>query len=820
MSDIDSFDIDSEVDGVNEILNSDSHPTNSNVWNNVKYWFYRNRLYWQSINNNYVGENGTSRDNGRGIPLYDLDNSGGRLDREHDGSLEFNHSVFNGKHSGLSSFIIRRKLLIRLISVLALFLTFTMLVSGSIKSTHPDQFTSASFLNNLINSHDFDPYKKYTNGSHPFYPLTMMISIDGFHPALISKKNTPFLHSLYTLEKEDYNITSTPYMIPSFPAQTFPNHWSLVTGDYPIDHGIVSNYFHDSVLDDIFEPQNEDPLFWYNASEPIWETIQRAYAKRDSSGKLIDLPYKVATHMWPGSNVDYSKLEKLINVKVPEERTPFYNVKYNQKETFDEKLKNILAYIDVEAISDRPQMILSYIPQIDAFGHLNGYPISVRNGIDEKNTKSGKAFVKLLKELDTFFETLFMEIKARNIEKFTNVLIVSDHGMSDIDVPENVIPYEELLSAESRKSLVSHAIYEGPILTLNVDKKATINSVYQELKRNLNQQLLSPFFNIYLSGQFPPEFNYNFDVESKENDILAKRRVPPIWVVPEPGFAIMDSSDIKKKKDTIIGSHGYNNTHIDMRSLFIGVGPYFNKGYVESFENVEIYKLLCDISGIKLKDRHISFRERKSINSAVESSSNKNEEEDDFETSLIKHNKDIFDANNFDLLLIEDDFSYIEDKFSKWNTYNYIWGGSKAWEEGYDDEDDETLENDTDSYIGGNITMASMPVPGIPSIISSLISSSAIITTDSSGTAHTTTLLQPNTIASTTSATTSASAIASSSASELVPSNSTLGDNVINWFGNLIDDAKDLIDGTKELIDNVVDEVEEMMNNEETSESI
>ncbi|KAJ4131389.1 Nucleotide pyrophosphatase/phosphodiesterase [Fusarium falciforme] len=41
-----------------------------------------------------------------------------------------------------------------------------------------------------------------------------------------------------------------------------------------------------------------------------------------------------------------------------------------------------------------------------------------------------------------------------------------------------------------------------------------------------------------------------------------------------------------------------------MRSVFIGMGPYFPQGYIEPFQNTEIYNLLCDICGVAEKDRN------------------------------------------------------------------------------------------------------------------------------------------------------------------------------------------------------------------------
>ena len=35
-----------------------------------------------------------------------------------------------------------------------------------------------------------------------------------------------------------------------YPSKTFPNHISIVTGNYPSNHGIISNYFYDIDFDE------------------------------------------------------------------------------------------------------------------------------------------------------------------------------------------------------------------------------------------------------------------------------------------------------------------------------------------------------------------------------------------------------------------------------------------------------------------------------------------------------------------------------------------------------------------------------------------
>lgn len=74
------------------------------------------------------------------------------------------------------------------------------------------------------------------------------------------------------------NGVRAKYTINVVPTITWPTHHSYVTGLYPESHGIVSNSFWDPVYKENFiydyDCSNYDPKF-YNASEPIWLTLQK-----------------------------------------------------------------------------------------------------------------------------------------------------------------------------------------------------------------------------------------------------------------------------------------------------------------------------------------------------------------------------------------------------------------------------------------------------------------------------------------------------------------------------------------------------------------
>lgn len=39
---------------------------------------------------------------------------------------------------------------------------------------------------------------------------------------------------------------------PQFPSMTFPNHYSIITGLYPANHGIIANHFKNPIDDTDF----------------------------------------------------------------------------------------------------------------------------------------------------------------------------------------------------------------------------------------------------------------------------------------------------------------------------------------------------------------------------------------------------------------------------------------------------------------------------------------------------------------------------------------------------------------------------------------
>ncbi|KAH3661995.1 hypothetical protein OGAPHI_006176 [Ogataea philodendri] len=383
-----------------------------------------------------------------------------------------------------------------------------------------------------------------SNGTHQFYPSTILVSLDGFHPHYISLALTPFLSKL--ISGKGYG---PPYMIPSNPTVTFVNHYTLVTGLKPSYHGIVSNRFYDSATNEAFVNTNNSialqPQWW--GGEPLWSTAARQGVSS-------------AVHMWPGSEVDYSAQLNPMDVD-----------KFNQSEVLSRKVERLMEWID-RPIETRPELMLSYVPTIDSLGHKYGV--------------SGPELSKGLVYVDNFLESLYWNLEQRNLRDLVNVVIVSDHGMAPTS-DDRLIYLDDLVEL----SKIEHT--DGwPLFGLRPYAEYDVDSVYEELLQNREADPMKDHYSVHKKQDIETVlFGGKGPYDS---------RIAPIWVIPDVGYSITTHEDMAKKKHyTPKGVHGYNNTAMLMRSLFVGTGPYFESKLGESykvvpFENTEVYNIVCE----------------------------------------------------------------------------------------------------------------------------------------------------------------------------------------------------------------------------------
>ncbi|KAI1295738.1 alkaline-phosphatase-like protein [Xylaria venustula] len=393
-----------------------------------------------------------------------------------------------------------------------------------------------------------------SNGTALFAPTTLIISLDGFRADFLTRGLTPRLNAFI---KEG---VSPLYMTPSFPSVTFPNHYTLATGLYPDSHGVVGNTFWDPALEAEFyytDPARSlDPKWW--GGEPFWVSAELQGVRS-------------AIHMWPGSEAHIHNMD------------PTFLDKYKGDEVLPKKVNRILEFIDKPGLENpkveeqlRPQLIAAYVPNVDAAGHLYG-----PNSTEILNT---------ITEVDTMLDQLFQGLEQRNLTDIVNVIIVSDHGMATTDV-SRMIQIEDLVDI----SKVEH-LDGWPLVGIRPKQLEDLQVLYNQAVEKVKD---NPNFEVYLKDKDMPE-RYHFS----NND-----RIAPLWIIPKTGWAIVEKGefDIQEAKANNIayhprGLHGYDHEHPLMRAIFVARGPAFPHlphSKVETFQNINVYNILCDSIGLE-----------------------------------------------------------------------------------------------------------------------------------------------------------------------------------------------------------------------------
>ncbi len=359
-------------------------------------------------------------------------------------------------------------------------------------------------------------------------PYVVVISLDGFRWDYVDK------YDAKNLRKFAGNGVHAKALIPSFPSLTFPNHFSLATGLYPDHHGIVNNSFYDPDLKRSYRIGDrkavEDNIFY--GGEPIWVTAENQGIKS-------------ASFFWVGSETDVKG------------GRPTYWKRYEHEFPFSQRIDTLIAWLS-KPEELRPHLVMGYFHDPDETSHAYG-PNSEETG-------------RCVRYLDSLMGVLIFKISQLPIANQINLIILSDHGMTDVS-PEKEIYVLNYL----KKEWISQYGGYGAISNLFVQPEY-IDSVLLALKD-------VPHLTVWKNKDIPARYHYG-----------TNRRCGDLTLLARDGWSL----NFKSSKLKYIGAHGYDNQDPDMHAIFYASGPAFAKNkQVPAFENVEVYGILCKILGLK-----------------------------------------------------------------------------------------------------------------------------------------------------------------------------------------------------------------------------
>ena len=227
-------------------------------------------------------------------------------------------------------------------------------------------------------------YQKRSTTAQEQY--VVMLSMDG------CRWDYPKLAHMPNLEAIAKRGVKAESLQPAFPANTFPNHYSMATGLYPDHHGIVDNSFYAPDLGKGYSIGNREAVENgdFYGGEPIWVTAEKQGVR-------------AASFFWVGSEADVQGIR------------PSIWKRYDGTVPYEARIDSVISWLQLPE-ERRPRLIMWYFDEPDASGHDHG-PESAE-------------IVQLLQRLDSLVGDFTAKVEQLAIADQVNIIVTADHGMA------------------------------------------------------------------------------------------------------------------------------------------------------------------------------------------------------------------------------------------------------------------------------------------------------------------------------------------------------------------------------------------------------
>lgn len=374
------------------------------------------------------------------------------------------------------------------------------------------------------------------SGTSSQRPIVILISIDGWRWDYLGMFNPPVIGALAR------SGVTADGLIPIFPSKTFPNHYTIVTGQHAARHGIVSNNMVDPHLPMRFALSDraalQDTRWW--GGEPLWVTVER-------QGQ------RAATMFWPGSDSEIAG-DRPTHWKMFDDSFPA-----------EARIDQMLAWLETPD-PERPTFLTLYFSDVDTAGH--------DFGPDAEETRRAALAI------DRVIGRLVEGIRARGLADRTNYVLVSDHGMAPLS-RDRVIVLDDYLDLSTVDIIDS-----APIVGLNARPGVPVQSIVDAL-----------------ADKHPAMHVFTRDTLPEQHRLRAHPRVADVIGIVDDGWHPTTKAWLTRNEGNggnLGGNHGYEPRHRSMHGLFVASGPQFKSGLrVPAFDNVHVYELLCRVLGVR-----------------------------------------------------------------------------------------------------------------------------------------------------------------------------------------------------------------------------
>jgi predicted AlkP superfamily pyrophosphatase or phosphodiesterase len=364
-------------------------------------------------------------------------------------------------------------------------------------------------------------------------PYLILISIDGYRWDYIDRFPTPAINQLVS------DGVRAEKLIPVFPTQTFPNHYTLATGLYPSHHGIVANIFPDRSTGRWYEyknPESSGDGSWYGG-EPIWVAAEKV-------GMLS------ASYFFIGSEAEIQGVR------------PTHWYPFNGEVSGKKRVSQLLRWMKLPP-DQRPHMYTLYFEEVDVNSHRYG-PLSGENQA-------------AIARVDGYIQQLLNGLSKLSYADQVNIVLVSDHGQSTYDANKSPFVISEHLDLEGIESVDG-----GTSVFLYFDHPDPQRAI--AVREGIN--MAWDCGQAYLPGDIPKAWR-----------ISISPRTADVFIIADPGCGVLSSPD----RSFVIneGAHGWAPETPEMNGIFVATGPGLPQGtQIGPVNAIDVYPFMLELLGL------------------------------------------------------------------------------------------------------------------------------------------------------------------------------------------------------------------------------
>ena len=369
---------------------------------------------------------------------------------------------------------------------------------------------------------------------HRDKPVVIMISLDGYRWDYPDLYPTPNIRRLVNAGVRGERL------LPVFPTLTFPNHYTLVTGLAPAEHGIVGNEFPDGERRYALRDRSavEDGSYYLGA--PLWNLAE-------FQGMVA------ACFFWVGSEAPIQGVRpthwRLYDGDIPNE----------------ERVDQALAWA-AEPPETRPHLITLYFDDVDSWSHYRGI--------------GSPEFLEALFGVDQALGRLLAGIDALPHAEEVYLMLVSDHGQTGYYDEEPFI-------------LEDHVSLDGLSI---VDQGPAVYAWLDGLEPAAVQTIVDTVNEAWGRGRA-----YTRETAPAAWGLTNSARHPDLVFQAEPGFGVLSRRGQERAMSR--GDHGWAPDAESMHGLFLVRGPGIAPGStIGPVDSRAVYPLVAGWLGLEVPE--------------------------------------------------------------------------------------------------------------------------------------------------------------------------------------------------------------------------